>query len=207
MLRDLRLLVPGLLLCVVGIYRFAFPPSQGAESHLKDLPYQILGCPGEDLPTDAAILEDLDSDDLLIRLYRRPDGVPVWVVLVYFVNTRLGGHDPRLCYRSQGFTTEGLPDLAFSAQVGERRAESFLARRSNRAERVATFWYAPGGRLVADESQYRSRLLLEGLRRNRTYGVFVRISTLETGSQGEAEAWTSRFAAEVADMLPDLIRE
>lgn len=207
MLKHLPILVPGLLLCMLGGYRFGFPPSGGAESYLRELPYQILGCAGEDLPTEAAILDDLDSDDLLIRLYRRPDGMPVWVVLVYFMNTRLGGHDPQLCYRSQGFRTEGLPDLTVEARMGLLRAESFMATRSNRAERVATFWYAPGGRLVSGESQYRSRLLMEGIRRNRTYGVFARISTLETGRQGEAEAWVGRFAAEIASMLPDLIRE
>lgn len=207
MLKGTVLLLPGLLLCLVGGYRFAFPPTEGAESQLKELPYQILGCPGVDLPTEAAIIDDLDSDDLLSRIYRRPDGVPVWVILVFFMNTRLGGHDPQLCYRSQGFKTQELPDLSVEARIGTLRAESFLATRSNRAERVATFWYAPGGRLVSDASQYRSRLLMEGIRRNRTYGVFARISTLETGNPGEAEAWAGRFAAEIANLLPDLIRE
>ena len=207
MLRTLRLILPGILLLGVAGYRMAFPPTKGAESHLVDLPHEILGCPSEDLRTDQTIIDDLDSDDILIRRYRRPDGVPVWVVLIYFVNTRLGGHDPQLCYRSQGFRTETLPVLDIGMEHGRIAAEQFIAARPGRAERVATFWYAPGGRFVTDAGGYRNRLFLEGLRENRTYGVFARVSTLESGREGEAEDWNRRFVAELTRYLPKLIRE
>ncbi len=205
--RAARILAPGLLLCLLGAYRVAFPPTPGAESHLRELPMVLLGLPGTDVPADRAILDDLESSDMLIRDYRRPDGNPVWVVLIYFVNTRLGGHDPQLCYRSQGFHTSDLPDLRVPGGMSGLVAESFLASKAGRAERVATFWYAPGGRILPDVEQYRGRLFLQGLRENRTYGVFVRISTIETPRAGEAEEWNARFAAELARRLPGLIRE
>jgi EpsI family protein len=199
--------VPGVLLCLLGAYRVGFPPARGAESHLHELPTVLLGLPATDVPADRAILDDLESSDLLIRDYRRPDGAPVWVVLIYFVNTRLGGHDPQLCYRSQGFHTRDLPDMRIPAGPPGLEAVSFLASKPGRVERVATFWYAPGGEILPDVSQYRGRLFLQGLRENRTYGVFVRISTLETDRPGEAEEWNARFAAEIARRLPGLIRE
>jgi EpsI family protein len=202
-----RLLAPGLLLCLLGAYRIGFPPSRGAESHLSELPMTLLGLQGVDVPENRAILDDLESSDILIRDYRRPDGSPVWIVLIYFENTRLGGHDPQLCYRSQGFRTRDLPILHLQGGAGGMEAESFMATKQGRAERVVTFWYAPGGRILPDVTQYRGRLFLEGLRENRTYGVFVRISTLESDRPGEAEDWNTRFAAEIARRLPSLIRE
>jgi EpsI family protein len=205
--RAARFLAPGLVLCLLGAYRIGFPPARGAESHLGELPTVLLGLPGADVPENRAILDDLESSDILIRDYRRPDGSPVWVVLIYFENTRLGGHDPQLCYRSQGFQTRDLPVIHVSDGVGRLDAESFLATKPGRAERVVTFWYAPGGKILPDVSQYRGRLFLEGLRENRTYGVFVRISTLESDRPGEAEDWNTRFAAEIARRLPGLIRE
>ncbi|MDM7913950.1 MAG: hypothetical protein QUU85_01605, partial [Candidatus Eisenbacteria bacterium] len=58
-----------------------------------------------------------------------------------------------------------------------------------------------------DVGRYRWRQFWQGLRRNSTYGVFVRISTLETPRAGEAEAWNERFLSEVVKLLPSLIRE
>jgi len=205
--RVARLLAPGLLLCLIGLYRVASPPARGVESHLTALPSVLMGLSGVDVPVQQAILDDLGSDELLIRRYTRPDDVPVWVVVIYFVNTRLGGHDPQLCYRSQGFRTEDLPDAKIESTVGALKTENFSATRPGRRERVATFWYAPGGRIVPDVRSYRRMLFFQGLRQNRTYGAFVRVSTLETDQPGLAEEWNARFAAVVAGYLPQLIRE
>jgi EpsI family protein len=204
--RGIRVLAPAILFGLVGFYRVAFPPVPGVVSHLKDLPPVILGLKGEDVPVGQAIVDDLDSDELLIRRYWRPDGTPVWVVVIYFVNMRRGGHDPELCYRSQGYHTSDLPERTVTSAEGVVRAESFLARRPGRSERVLTFWYAPGGRIVSDVRSYRRLLFLQGLRQNRTYGAFVRISTLDGDRPDEAESWNERFVAEIARYLPQLIR-
>jgi EpsI family protein len=201
------MLVPGILLALIGVYRVGFPPAKGVESRLSELPAELLGLSGVNIPVEQAILDDLESDDILIRRYIRPDGVPVWVVLIYFVNTRRGGHDPELCYRSQGYRTEGLPGNTIQSETSGVHTEEFLARKAGRNERVATFWYAPGGRIVSDVGNYRRLLFLQGLRQNRTYGAFVRISTLETDQAGLAADWNARFVAEVARCLPALIRD
>jgi EpsI family protein len=205
--RTLRLLLPGLLLCMVGIYRIAVPPKTGADCDLSRLPLEILGMRGIDVPLGQAILDDLDPDDLLIRRYTRPDGLPVWIVLIYFVNSRLGGHDPQLCYRSQGYRTESMPPLETNSRLGPIRAESFMALRGARAERVATLWYTSAEGAVADVKLYRRRLFFQGLRENRLYGIFVRVSTIESDRPGEAEEWNERVLAEVVGYLPRLVRE
>ncbi|MBD3161504.1 MAG: EpsI family protein [Candidatus Eisenbacteria bacterium] len=200
------LFVPGLLV-LLACYRLLVPPAPGAASRLESLPMSLLDLPGEKVPLDQAVLDELDSDDLVIRRYLRPDGVPIWVVLVYFVNTRLGGHDPQLCYRSQGYRTRELSPLAMESALGDLTAERFEAGRPGRTERVATFWYTPGGRPVSDVRKYRFRLFLQGLRENRQYGVFVRVSTLEAGRPERAEEWNRAFVAELARQLPHLIAD
>lgn len=201
------LLVPGLLLSLVGAYRVLDPPGMGATSHLERLPTVLLGCPGEDVPVTDAVLDDLGSDDILVRRYRRPDGIPVWVVMVYFVNSRLGGHDPQICYVSQGYRVEDQTTLKAESASGSIEADRFLARRPGRNERVATFWYTPGRRVLSDVRRYRKELFVQGLRENRSYGVFVRVSTLENGRVEESDAWNQKFVTELARVLPNLIVE
>lgn len=205
--RALRLLAPGIVLALIGAYRLAAPPGAGARSDLAGLPIELVGLTGVDVPTEQAILDDLDPDDLLIRRYTRPDGVPIWVVMIYFVNTRLGGHDPQLCYRSQGYRTRDLPEQKVESAVGPITAESFIATRGMRSERVATLWYTSGEGAISDVRRYRQRLFFQGLRENRLYGIFVRVSTLESERPGEAEAWNARFLAAIVESLPRLVHE
>jgi EpsI family protein len=205
--RATKILLPGILLCLIGVYRVAEPPGAGAKSDLAALPREILGLSSVDIPVEQAIVDDLDPDDLLIRRYMRPDGIPVWVVLIYFVNTRLGGHNPQLCYRSQGYRTRDLPEERIESAIGPITAEAFLATRGMRSERVATVWYTSGEGAISDVSRYRRRLFLQGLRENRLYGIFVRVSTLESEHPGEAGAWNARFLAEVVGNMPRLIHE
>ncbi|MBM3285751.1 MAG: EpsI family protein [Candidatus Eisenbacteria bacterium] len=201
------LVFPCLLLGLVGLYRVAAPPGRGAESNLASLPLEIAGLRGVDVPVAEMVLEDLEHDDLLVRRYVRPDGVPIWLVLIYFVNRRLGGHDPQLCYRSQGYRTSELPPLDLETLMGGMRASQFLASKGRRAERVATLWYRPVAGTPEDVRGYRWGLFTQGLRQNRLYGIFIRVSTLETDSPGEADQWNRRFVTEIVRDLPGLIRD
>ncbi|NWF91204.1 MAG: EpsI family protein [Ignavibacteriaceae bacterium] len=201
------LVFPGLVLGLVGLYRVVVPPGRGAESNLSLLPLEIAGLRGVDVPLSEMVLDDLEHDDLLVRRYLRPDGVPVWIVLIYFVNRRLGGHDPQLCYRSQGYRTSELPPLDLESLQRGIQASQFLASKGSRAERVATLWYRPVGAAGEDVRRYRWGLFTQGLRQNRLYGIFMRVSTLETDSPGEAEQWNRRFVAEILRHLPGLIRD
>jgi EpsI family protein len=203
--RATCLFFPGLLLFLVGAYRTSFPPGEGPRSYLRELPIELLGLPGEDVPVAQAVLDDLESDDLLIRRYNRADGQPVWVVVIYFMNARRGGHDPQLCYRSQGYRVQPLPLLSVPLEGRTFAAEQFLAERTGRKERVALFWHTPRKGETEDVGRYRRDLFWQGLWHNASYGVFVRVSTLDSGD-GQAEEWNRRFAAEVASRLPGLIR-
>lgn len=199
------LFFPALLFVLLGAYQTGFPRGHGPVSHLHDLPLDLLGLQGQDVPISQAILDDLESDDLLVRRYRRADGQPIWLVAIYFLNARRGGHDPELCYMSQGFRIKDLPDL--HVQHGDRGfvAQQFLAERPGRTERVAIFWYTQGYGEMKGVDRYRRELFWQGLWHNVSYGVFVRVSTLES-PDGQAEEWNRRFAAEVAAQLPHLIR-
>lgn len=204
--RTVQVLFPGILFGLLGLYYIATPPGRGAASNLKDLPLLLAGLPGEDIPPSQIVMDELSPDDILLRRYIRPDGVPIWLVIVYFVNSRRAGHDPQICYYSQGYHTREAPPVHAASAIGDVVAESFVASRAGRDERVLTFWYAPGGRILPDVRRYRRTLFLHGILENRSYGAFVRISTLETDHRGTAEEWNKRFLGEVAGQLPRLIR-
>jgi EpsI family protein len=197
------LLLPG------TIYVLAQPPKAVAESRLTELPRTLLGMPSVDVPASQMVLEDLRPTEILLRSYRRPDGEPLWLVVIFFQNARWGAHDPRLCYLSQGYRLEEAPQPVRIAVPGgpPLEAERFRVRKGEDRRSVLVWWYVPEMGATGDQETYRRLLMLQGLRERASYGAFVRVSTTLRGPEGEAEALAERFAAEVATWLPRLIRK
>lgn len=195
------------LLVLLAAYVVMSPPKRLEGTMLDRIPMVLAGMPGQDLGLEQTVLDDLDPDAYLVRSYERPDGLPVWLVIVYFQNARLGAHDPELCYRSQGFEVEDLPAGRHATEVGDLPFRSFVASKGPRAELVRYFWYTAGGQVLSEVTAWRDKMFFQGLKTNRSFGAFIRISTLEGGTPGMAEESIQRVAAELAPLLPELFPE
>lgn len=203
----LRWWLPLLLLVPGSVYVLAMPPRVTVESRLSDLPEVFLGMPSENVPTNQMVLEDLNPDDMLLRRYTRPDGSPLWVVVIFFENARWGAHDPRLCYVSQGFHLAVDRSENVILPTGEEmEVNYFLARRGSQSRSVLSWWYVPGAGTTTDAKTYRRLLMLEGFKSNASYGAFVRLSTPNRAG-GDDLAVLKSFAQGMVGMLPTLIGE
>jgi len=208
MLRAGPIGVSLLALAALAVYVFALPPDSLGVTHLDLCPTELAGLPGQDLDLSQTVLDDLQPDGILSRGYVRPDGVPIWLIIVYFENARLGAHDPLLCYRSQGFELELLPDEAIDTSLGRFPTKVFRAVRGNRVERVNYFWYTAGATALAEVRAFRDEMFLQGLKRNRSFGAFVRVSTLEIGGDNStAERWNHSLTRDLAPWLPRFFPE
>jgi len=201
MLRNAKVMTSLGMLVLLAVYVLAFPPLKLEGTRLETCPLELGGMPGTKLTLDQAVLDDLDPDDYLVRQYDRTDGVPVWLVIVYFQNARLGAHDPQICYRSQGFLVEDLPSGSVTTAGGPLPYRSFMAVKGQRREVVRDLWFTAGGAL-ADVKGWRDRMFFQGLRNNRSFGAFVRISTLDSGDMGTAERAITDVMRDLAPHLP-----
>lgn len=207
MLKMVPIAVSLAFLASLATYIVAFPPGEVGATYLELCPTMIAGCPGEDLGMDETVLDDLQPNAILSRRYVRPDGLPVWVLIVYFENARTRAHDPLLCYRSQGFELEMLPDRNLESALGTIPVQTFRAVRGSRDERVYHFWYTAGESVIGEMKTFRDDMFLQGLLRNRSFGAFVRISTLDNGEPAEAIGYLDTFTREVAAHLPRFFPE
>ena len=207
MLKNPRVLVSLLSLAALAGYVLAFPPTRLMGTRLDSCPPVLAGLNGVSLEMGQTVLDDLDPDDYLLRRLERPDGLPIWLVIVYFQNARLGAHDPQLCYRSQGFTVQELPNGRVDTAIGPIPYQSFLAVKGQRSELVDYFWYTAGRQALADVKGWRDRMFFQGLRSNRSFGAFVRIST-PPGEDPEASARAMReVIGDLARHLPSFFPE
>jgi EpsI family protein len=194
------------MLALLAGYVIAFRPLTLEGTRLEACPMELAGMPGTKLTLDQAVLDDLDPDDYLIRQYTRADGIPVWLVIAYFQNARLGAHDPQICYRSQGYQVQELPPGSVATAIGPFPYRTFVAVQGPHREVVRCFWFTAGGPL-ADVKGWRDRMFFQGLRNNRSFGAFVRISTMDTGDMGAAERTIADITRDLAPHLPGFFPE
>jgi EpsI family protein len=207
MLRNPRVLVSLGGLALLATYVLLFPPQRIVGTKLDTCPMTLAGLSGSSLDLSQTVLDDLDPDDYLLRRYLRPDGVPVWLVIVYFQNARLGAHDPQLCYRSQGFQVQEIPPGEIASAIGTVPYQGFLAAKGARQELVYYFWYTSGRQVLADVKGWRDRMFLQGLRSNRSFGAFIRISTLVEGDPEGAARSLQPVLLDLAAHLPGFFPE
>ncbi|MBU1699969.1 MAG: EpsI family protein [Candidatus Eisenbacteria bacterium] len=198
---PLIFLIPGCL------YILMLPPQAAAISSLSGFPATFLSMPSVEVPATQMVLDDLRPSDILLRRYTRPDGEPLWLVIIFFQNARWGAHDPRLCYISQGYnlTNEKIEEIPLAANEN-LKVNLFQASRGDNQRSVLSWWYIPGAGTTTDQNTFRKLLMIEGMRHNSTYGAFVRISTT-TAMDGSEMELLRAFSAGVAAQLPLLIQK
>jgi EpsI family protein len=159
---------------------------------------------GTDLSFDQAVVEELKADDLLIRRYRRGDDL-VWLCMVYHQNHRLGAHDPRVCYQSQGYLVAPGSRVTLAAGADGLVANRFVVERRD-DRRVVLYWYVTEGMNTPDADAFRARMAMRGALANRSWGAFVRVEAEvrdhdDAAAERAAEAFTSRLAVALPTML------
>ncbi|MBI1796590.1 MAG: EpsI family protein [Candidatus Eisenbacteria bacterium] len=155
---------------------------------------------GTDLSFENAVVEQLAADDLLIRRYRRGDDL-VWLCVVYHQNRRLGAHDPRVCYESQGYLVDPATRVTLDAGTERLTANRFIVQRRD-DRRVVYYWYVTDGMNTPDADAFRARMALHGALANRSWGAFVRVEAAVRGRDDDPAQRAARdFAARLVPAL------
>jgi EpsI family protein len=202
----------GVVVVLMGLVAGAValaPPRSLGRSMLSACPLSISGLEGRDEPIENFVLEELDPSEMIIRTYSGPNPLEnVWLVVSYFENARYGAHDPKVCYRSQGWAVEDVPDLVVPRPSrGALAARSFVVKRRGDAHLVAYFWYISDDKVTGDHRRFLDSMALQGILRGSNYGSFVRVSTPMLPTPEAAAARLTRFSEEVLAMLPSLFHE
>jgi EpsI family protein len=143
---------------------------------LAELPLELAGWYGSEIPLESAVERELDAQVNVQRRYRRRTGEIVWLYIGYY-GTERGGrpeHTPRGCYTGAGWTI----DAARTLDVGGSALAVNEFRVSRDGEELLVhFWYRSHRRsgMLGGLDQNLDRMLgriLDG----RADGALVRVS-------------------------------
>jgi EpsI family protein len=175
---------------------------------LSSVPMTIDGWRGADqAPLDAETLRILRADDYLNRVYIDPAGRGAGLYIAFYAAQGTGDsiHSPLHCLPGNGWRPVSASRVALRVE-GRTLVVNRLVVEKAMTRQLVLYWFEGRGRSIASEYENRAWLIWDGLRRGRSEGALVRITTPVSDTESAAESAAAGFAREafarIREVLP-----
>jgi EpsI family protein len=162
---------------------------------------------GGDERLDEKTMAVLRASDYLLRNYRTSDGRVLNFYVGYYASQREGAtyHSPLNCLPGSGWVMSD-PDRIIIAPTGRPAfiANKYVIQNGDHKE-VLVYWYQGRGRAVASEYWGKIYTVIDSVKRRRSDGAMVRITTPIESSEADALKASVDLAAEISTILPEFI--
>jgi EpsI family protein len=162
---------------------------------------------GGDEQFDEKTMAVLRASDYLLRNYRANDGRVSNFYVGYYASQRDGAtyHSPLNCLPGSGWVMSD-PDRITISPKGRPAfvANKYVIQNGDHKE-LLIYWYQGRGRAVASEYWGKIYTVLDSVKRRRSDGAMVRITTPIESSEADALGASVDLAAETSTILPEFI--
>jgi EpsI family protein len=180
---------------------------------LKDFPKEIgtWQQTGGDEQFNKETLAVLRASDYLLRNYRGKDGRTLNFYVGYYASQRDGAtyHSPLNCLPGSGWVMSEPGHLTITPPGRPAFVANKYVIQNGDHKELLVYWYQGRGRAVASEYWGKVYTVLDSVRRRRSDGAMVRITTTVNGSEPAAlQAATdvaTDLAANSSTILPEFI--
>jgi EpsI family protein len=156
-------------------------------------------------------LSVLRASDYLLRNYRNADGRTMNFYVGYYASQREGAtyHSPLNCLPGSGWVMSEPGEITITPKGREAFvANKYLVQNGDHKE-LLVYWYQGRGRSVASEYWGKVYTVRDSVRRRRSDGAMVRITTSvddsKPGAVEAAVAVAAELAATSSTILPEFI--
>jgi len=207
--RYVKVLTAVLLLQAVGLLLITRPEETPPAAPLAQLSRQV----GEwhvarDGVIEERVEEVLQADDLLTRVYSRPNRTAANLFIAYFGSQRSGKapHSPKNCLPGSGWvpSSAGALTLEIPGRESPIEVNRYIVSRGE-ASSVDLYWYQSRDSVVASEYEAKMRLVLDSVRYNRSDTSLVRVVVpVLAGDVNSAQAAAEDFVRGLFPVMSEL---
>ena len=204
------------LLPLAAALAFAAMPERGVRE-IDRTPFALfprqIGEWSSGIPTvlDASVERTLGADDYYgVDLARPEDEHTVNFFSAWYADQSRGGvHSPEICLPGAGWEIAGLQRIDIAGKIGW--PEPFNINRAviqkGMVRQLVYYWFDQKGRKVAWDFAAKAYLVIDGVRTGRTDGALVRLTTVISSDETEAQAEERLLSVltAVAPVLPEFI--
>ena len=157
---------------------------------INEFPRQISGWNSKDVSYDSNVLNSLDPDKIVYKIYyRNQDDPPVTLFIAYYNNLEKAdlSHSPIVCFTGQGWKIEETEEIMLPIEspkdVNIMANKLYLQRIDTKM--IALYWYQCVNAAFANRGIQKLYLLWEKLQGHPDGNAFVRITVAVP--EGESE--------------------
>lgn len=170
--------VAGLLTAVgvLGARAWQADPALPADAvDLASVPLRLGEYSGRDLSISERVLEQLQTDGLLVREYLGSDEIPIWLLVDYHRTQQTAStvHSPRVCYPGTGWR---VTNVTRSTMPGTDRRVCWLELENGGYRRLAGYWYVSRWGDASNEFALKADIVRSALARRPSDAATVRVS-------------------------------
>ncbi len=160
---------------------------------------------------ESIYIDTLKFDDYIIADYFKPGGRSVNFYVAYYGSQSKGesAHSPRSCLPGGGWKMVEFDQKRLDATMSNGkhlRVNRVLIRKGDYTQLVY-YWFQGRGRVITNEYMVKWYLFWDALRKHRSDGALVRLTTFigPDDDVGDAEKSLSEFAGEVSRILDEYV--
>lgn len=209
MKRNLSLLITIILLSI-GVFFINFY-THGEKIPLRkplaEFPLNIGSWYGKELSFEEDINLNLRTDDHIIRVYEDINKIPIWLYIGYFKSQKEGTlyHSPKHCYPASGWAITNKMLVEIPSFSGGNILINKMIIVKGREKQIVFYWYQSRGRIITNEYLDKFFLIVDAIRKNRTDGSLIRISSPLILDEKTTTNYLIEFTKMVIFQLPDYL--
>lgn len=151
----------------------------------------------------------LGVNDYLLADYKNTEKGAVNFYVAYYASQRKGvsPHSPQVCMPGGGWVISSINRIALDVAGKKDFYVNRTVINKDNHRQVVYYWFEQRGRHIANEYYMKWFLLLDSIKRNRTDGALVRVTTYlrPTESESAADARIQGFLHESLPLLDDYV--
>lgn len=187
------------IVSIVGLVSYLpmrFEPS--SEVKVTAFPKTIGEWQSRDLELSKRDFEILETTNLIMREYKKPDGEIVYLYIIYSGDNRNVVHPPEICYSGGG---GNIIEKSVISLNNSLKVNKFVIEEKN-SRQLVVYWFKSGDLQTYNYFKQQLKVVIDRTLRKKTSGALIRISTdIKDGNEKAALKLIQSFAAEIAPLL------
>lgn len=198
---TLFILAAGIFAKTVGDRQEIIPERES----LVTFPHKISEWKAKQLSLDEGSVEKLQLTDYVLANYSKEDKKPVNFYIAYYASQRKGvsPHSPQVCMPGGGWIISSLNRITLDVAGKKDFHVNRTIINKGSHKQVVYYWFEQRGRHIANEYLMKWYLLLDSIKKNRTDGALVRVTTYLRPDESEQNA-DARIVSFLEDSVPEI---
>lgn len=200
---HVRCLILLVILTICAVLMRSIAPDTRARitnTDLTRIPLTIGEWQGEEVPLDADVNAILETNAILARRYTRGQDT-VWLVIVFYENSRVSLHLPESCYTGSGSHITSREITRVEPTGAAPFGANAMAVRGNKGNQEVLYYFESSGFRTASYPAMRWKALLSKFTRQSSTAALVRVSAYIAAEPGHTKEIVKNFAADAAPLI------